>query len=250
VSTLVLDIEAIRDLRVWSPPEDSPDAFPPPYAWRPICVGCVLLEGDRSAGLVRTVRVGVVEGEDEHSRVDTHEREILRSFSEFVAERHPAIVTWNGRRYDLPVLMLRSMRAGLPQPWYYGSRDVRYRYTEDGHCDLADAMSDYGSSPPLSLDGMAKLIGLPGKFGDIDGAGVAEAFAAGRQHDIGSYCMADAVQTAFLWLRWQHLAGRMELESYRRSAEDLLLACRRSGRLDELVERIDREVLLLEKEAA
>lgn len=245
MSTLVLDIEAVRDPRLWSPPEDAPDAFPPPYAWRPICVGCVLLEDDQQEGYVRTVRVGVLEAEPEVN-LAAREAEVLRQFSRFVGERRPQVVTWNGRRYDLPVLMLRSMRAGLPQPWYYGAKGMRYRYSEEGHCDLADCMSDYGAAPAMGLDGMAKLIGLPGKFGDIDGAQVAEAFAAGRIEDIGSYCLADAVQTAFLSLRWLHLVGRLPVDSYRRSAEDLLLACRRSGRLDQLVERIDRAVLLLE----
>jgi 3'-5' exonuclease len=247
VSTLVLDIETVRDERVWSPPADNPDAFAPPYAWRPIVVGCVLLE--QTSAFVRTVRVGALEAEPE---LDLARRElgVLKRFAEFVAERRPAVVTWNGRGFDLPVLMLRSMRAGLPASWYYGNRDARYRFTEDGHCDLADVMSDYGATPRLSLDGMAKTIGLPGKFGDIDGAGVAEAFAGGRLQDIGSYCMADAAQTAFLWLRWLHLTGRMPVEAYRLSAQDLLWACEKTGRLGELVGRVDRRVLLLEQDAA
>jgi hypothetical protein len=245
MSILVLDIEAIRDPRVWTPPDDDPEAFAPPLAWRPICVGCVLLDHDRADGYIRTARIGVVEGADDLPP-DARELGVLRGFAQFVSDRRPTVVTWNGRRYDLPVLMMRSMRAGLPQPWYYGNREARYRYTEEGHCDLADAMSDYGSCPAMGLDGMAKLIGLPGKFGNLDGAGVADAFAHGRHHEIGSYCLADAAQTAFLWLRWQHLTGRMNLVAYQRSADDLLLACRRSGRMDALVERVDRATLLLE----
>lgn len=245
MSVLVLDIEAVRDPRVWAPPEDDPEAFPPPYAWRPICVGCVLLEPYDAHTSFRAARIGVIEGEDGHPP-DTRELHVLRGFSGFVHDRRPDVVSWNGRRYDLPVLMLRSMRAGLPQPWYYRSRDVRYRYSEDGHCDLADCMSDYGAAPSPALDGVAKLIGLPGKFGDVEGASVADAAAAGRWQDIGSYCLADTVQTAFLWLRWRHLGGQLSLDDYRRSAEDLLNACRRSGRLDELLERIDRATLLLE----
>jgi 3'-5' exonuclease len=248
-SYLVLDIETVVDLAVWTPPANEPDAFPPPYAHRPICIACVLLAEDREERrTIKTVKVGVFEAEPEVS-AEARELYVLARFAGYMNEQKPTVVTWNGRRFDLPVLMMRSMRAGLAAPWYYHGRDVRYRYTEVGHCDLADAMSDYGASDRPRLDGAAKLIGLPGKFGDIDGAGVAGAFAAGRIREIGSYCMADAVQTALLWLRWLRLKGELAPDAYQRSAEHLLQACSATGRLDELVRLADRRVLLLEERA-
>lgn len=243
-STLVLDIETIRDERMWSPPADKPDAFPPPFAHQVICVGCVLLEHDSDADHVRTVRVGVLEAGAELT-ADEREREVLRLFAGFVTERKPDLVTWNGRRFDLPALMLRSMRQGICHAWYYNARGTRYRYSEEGHCDLGDVMSDYGAAPAMGLDGMARTIGLPGKFGDIDGSTVAQAYADGRIRDIGSYCLADAAQTACLWLRWQHLTGRMALDVYQRSVDELLQHLVGSGRADELVAHIDRRVLFL-----
>lgn len=241
---LVLDIETVRDPSVWSPPEDQPDAFAPPYGWHPIVVGCVLLDpGDDG---IKVVRVGAIEGADGASLAE-RERQVLRRFQDFVGGNAPTIVTWNGRGFDLPVLMLRSMRAGIPCPWYYQTRDTRYRFSEDRHCDLADCMGDYGATRHLSLDGMAKLIGLPGKHGDIDGAGVGEAFAAGRLKDIARYCVSDAVQTAFLWLRWQFLKGTLGLGAYRAAAEALLAASVEVA--PELAERSDRRVLLLEEPA-
>jgi 3'-5' exonuclease len=243
-ATLVLDIETIRDARMWSAPPDKPDAFPPPYAHQVICVGCVLLEHGARDDHVRTVRVGVLEAEPELG-ADAREREVLGQFAGFVDQRKPDLVTWNGRRFDLPALMMRSMRLGICHPWYYNARGARYRYSEDDHCDLGDVMADYGAAPPLGLDGMARLIGLPGKYGDIDGSTVAQAYADGRTHAIGSYCLADAAQTACLWLRWQHLTGRMPVEVYRRSVDDLLQHCIASGRLDELAAHLDRSVLFL-----
>lgn len=245
-ATLVLDIETIRDDRMWSPPADKPDAFAPPFAHQVICVGCVLLEHDRGDEHVRTVRAGVLEAGAELT-ADEREREVLRLFAGFVAERRPDIVSWNGNAFDLPVLMLRSMRLGICHGWYYASKGARYRYSEEGHCDLADQMSNYGATPRLGLDGMARTIGLPGKFGDVDGSTVGQAFAAGRIRDIGSYCLADAAQTACLWLRWQHLTGRMPVEVYRRSVDDLLQHLVASGRADELVAHIDRRVLFLDQ---
>jgi predicted PolB exonuclease-like 3'-5' exonuclease len=244
-ATLVLDIETIRDERLWSPPPDKPDAFPPPFAHQVVCVGCVLLEHSGRDSHVRTVRMGVLEAEPELG-ADAREREVLGQFAGFVEQRRPDLVTWNGGAFDLPALMLRSMRLGICHPWYYTAKGTRYRYSEDGHCDLADQLSNFGATPRLGLDGMSRLIGLPGKFGDVDGSTVAAAYAAGRVRDIGSYCLADAAQTACLWLRFQHLAGRIPLEAYRRSVDELLANMVGSGRLDELVAHVDRSVLFLD----
>jgi 3'-5' exonuclease len=234
---LCLDIEAVVDLSVWTPPEDEPDQFAPPYAWRPICVGLVLLD-DGSAG-VTAKRIGAID--------DADERALLVRFGNAIGhlERSFCVVTWNGRAYDLPVLMLRSARYGLSHPWYYQSRDTRYRFSEEGHLDLCDAMGDYGASRRLHLDGMARLIGLPGKFGDVTGASVGQAYAAGRLAEITSYCIADAVSTAFLWLRWRLLKGE-SLDWYQAAAGRLMHACDAEPRLTEFCARVDRRVLLLE----
>jgi hypothetical protein len=274
---LVLDIETIVDPSVWTPPAPPPawelaadpyracpenvhpgfsiagtvqpppvDHFPPPFAWRPICIGAVLLEAVGNAGVMSPRRVGVIE-ELSSSDPATIELSVLQQFADYVGPQ--TVVTWNGRRFDLPVLIQRSMRYGIQHPWYFNGRDIRYRYTEEGHCDLADAIADYGSAPSPKLDGMAKLIGLPGKFGDIDGAKVGEAFAAGRIKDIGTYCLSDAVQTAFVWLRWQHLKGKLTTEAYRLSAGALLGVCQHTDRLNAFLPLVDRRLLLLDTEA-
>jgi len=255
---LILDIEAVVDPSVWTPPEPPaeagaidtpypprPDAFAPVFAWRPIVIGLVLLR-DAPAG-VEVEKIGAVEenGGGEH--------ELLERFHQVVMKLgQVTIVTWNGRGYDLPVLLLRSLRYGFRAPWYYAPRDTRYRYNETGHCDLMDAMGDYGAVRSLGLDGMARLIGLPGKpqgADEVTGKNVGAAYAAGRLREITDYCIADAVQTAFLWLRWQRLkgAGPAEATWYETSAKRLLEACDHDERLTRLVTGVDRRVLLLEE---
>ena len=49
------------------------------------------------------------------------------------------------------MLALRSMRHGLSWPWYYRDRDYRYRYSEEGHLDLCDFLSDHGAARMTSL---------------------------------------------------------------------------------------------------
>lgn len=238
---LVLDIEAVRDPSVWTPPAEKPDAFAPPFGWRPIVIGCVLFEGETLA----TLKVGSIV-ETAGGTDDERELSVLSRFSAAMRSPSPTVVTWNGRHFDLPVLMQRSMRYGAAHPWYYQSRDTRYRFSEAGHCDLADAIADFGGASQGGLDGSAKLIGLPGKFGDIDGAGVGVAYAAGRLPEIVNYCVSDAVQTAFLLLRWWLLKGEITTDAYRKAAASLLAACEAHGGLADFVARVDRRVLLLE----
>jgi hypothetical protein len=240
---LVLDLECVEDRSVWTPKE--PGQFAPPYAWQPIALGFVLFQfmGGQE---IRTAKVGAVEtGAAPIFDPRALEREILTRFAASMGKSSgpPDLVTWNGRGFDLPVILTRSMRYGIPCPWYYRSEAPRKRYTEKGHCDLADAMADHGATKTPALDGVAKLIGLPGKFGDIDGPGVEAAFMAGRLTDITTYCICDAVQTAFAWLRWEMHKGNLPVQAYRENAGALLTACQADGRLQGLCDRIDRYAL-------
>lgn len=272
---LIADIETIRHPGLWKPKEQAawrisaempgsdqeitgtiakPERdFAPAFAWRPVVIGCVLLDVSHVKGKpVTTIeKIGVIDVPKEGRPADEWERELLEAFSRTMIKREADLVTWNGRQFDVPVLMLRSLRYGIACPWYYQNREARKRYTEDGHCDLADQLSDNGATwPPLALDGVARMAGLPGKYGDIDGAGVEAAFAAGRHYDIGSYCLADAVQTAFLFLRWQLLKGNVAIEEYRAVTAELLAKVAVEPRLNDFVSRVDHKVLLLERDAA
>lgn len=269
---LVLDLEAVRDHRVWKTPEppaearvemwqvhdgtrlegritDPPrDHFAPPYAWRPICVGCALFETayDQPPALRK---LGVIEAPAD-ATIEERERFVLTRFAEYFSRDAVDLVTWNGREFDLPVLALRSMRAGISWPRYYQGRDFRYRFSEEGHLDLQDHLSDTGAlRQRLSLDGMSKLIGLPGKLDGVTGSSVEEYFAAGKLAEISAYCLADVVQTSFLWLRWQLLKGAMKLSVYRAAAKSLAAACEAEPRVAAVVNQADRRTLFLEDAA-
>ncbi len=154
---------------------------------------------DENLNLKRFGTIG--EGKDEAG--------MLSDFADFVGARQPHLVTWNGRGFDLPVLLLRSLRHGLSWPWYYQGRDYRYRYSEQGHLDLCDFLSDHGAARMTSLDGAARLIGLPGKDG-VDGSQVEGLFNAGQIEALRRYCLHDVAQTAFLFLRYRLLVGQLD----------------------------------------
>ena len=94
-------------------------------------------------------KIGTVgEGKDEAA--------MMADFADFMGKWRPQVVTWNGRGFDLPVLALRALRFGLDFRWYYRGEGYRYRFTEEGHLDLADVISDHGAARMTSLDGAAR----------------------------------------------------------------------------------------------
>jgi predicted PolB exonuclease-like 3'-5' exonuclease len=130
------------------------------------------------------------------------------------------IVSWNGRTFDLPVLSMRALKLGIPWGWYYKDKGIRYRYTDDGHTDLMDTLSDYGAARQMKLGDAARCIGLPGKT-DMDGSKVAEIVARGADADaelrIARYCLQDVAQTALLFIRSRYHLGIINAEDYANS---------------------------------
>jgi len=235
-SYLVLDIETIPDPELYSPPEPSAGTerpFPPLYACRPIVLGVMWLDEDLSVKRIGTIG----EGKDEAG--------MMADFADFMNQRKPHIVTWNGRGFDLPVLALRGLRFGLNFNWYYRGEGYRYRFSEEGHLDLADVISDHGAARMTSLDGAARLIGLPGKDG-VDGSQVEGLFHAGQIDSLRNYCLSDVAQTAFLFLRYRLVAGLIERDVYRTAAAAMLAALEANGRFPRLLGGVNRARLLLE----
>jgi predicted PolB exonuclease-like 3'-5' exonuclease len=229
-SYLVLDIETVPD-PAWVPPPEDERRFPPVHLHRPVVIGALWMDEE-----YRFLRVGCFgEGKEE--------RGMLEDFSQFVTRRQPDLVSFNGRSFDLPVLALRALRHGVAMSWYYQGR-VRHRYTEEGHLDLCDMLSDHGAARQISLDAVARLIGLPGKIG-VDGSQVEALYKDGQLDSIKQYCLADVAQTALLFLRFRLLQGALEPVRYRRVAEELMAALRGDPRLASLIERIDGQLLLL-----
>lgn len=236
----MLDIETVADADLFTPPEPPPGVdkpppppFPPLFACRPVMLGALWLDEALACTGVGTIGG---DGRDEPA--------MIAEFAALMNQRRPRLVSWNGRSFDLPVLALRALRHGVPFPWYYGERQYRHRYSEDGHLDLCNIFADHGAARMTSLDGAARLIGLPGKDG-MDGSQVEPLWAAGQLDAIRDYCLTDVAQTAFLFLRYRLLAGLVDRDGYRAAAAGLLSALEADGRVARMVAGIDRTRLLL-----
>jgi len=260
---LILDIETVPDTGRWqrpAPGNGGEPQFPPTWAHRIIVIGCLWLDHD-----YRLKRFGVIGDKDpaadrptepppeaapgaqderrDDPWSDLRERHLLEDFSRFVGRARPVLVTYNGRSFDLPVIVMRSLCHAIALPWYYRDRDVRYRYSAEGHLDLCDWLADHGAARAGKLDAIARLIGLPGKIG-VDGSQVEGLYRAGQLASIQRYCLADVTQTALLFLRFRLLQGQIAPEIYRERTIALLDALAADGRVTEVFDQLSRERLL------
>lgn len=126
-----------------------------------------------------------------------------------------ALVTFNGRGFDLPVIEHRSLRYGLGSAAYFSARDkfanYRYRYAPEFHFDIVEFLTNYGATFKPSLDAVAKLLGLPGKT-EMDGAAVEGEFERGNLNGIAEYCMCDVALTYFVFLQCQLVRGLLRAD--------------------------------------
>lgn len=216
---LVIDLETRPDAAIL--PEDrDPEAFPKPIQHEIITLGFLLarIERDGQGERYAIRKLGAA------SIAQRSEREILAGFWQMVDHQKPRLVTWNGRSFDVAVLKQRSLIYGLAA-YNWHRTDPRfgydYRYETQWHCDLMDALSDYGASPRLGLDEAAQALGLPGKWNG-HGADVAAQAAAGDYAAINRYCEGDVLNTYVLYLRWACLSTRISARGHNASVQNLL----------------------------
>ena len=119
----------------------------------------------------------------------------LAEFWKAIARFH-RFVTFNGRSFDGPFLMLRSAALGIP----VSKNLVGYRYSIRPHTDLLDVISFFGAARKWNLDFTCKAFGIesPKEHG-MDGYSVGPYYRAGRLREIALYCRRDVEATARLF---------------------------------------------------
>lgn len=146
-----------------------------------------------------------------------NEKEIIGNFLDFVERFSPRLISYNGRGFDLPLIMLRAMKYNLSAPKYFNYSDkwCNYRSRYDGvwALDLCDHISDFKAVSGLKLDALCATLGLPGKY-DVCGDQVLELYYNGKIDKIKEYCQSDALNTYWLFLKYELLRARITLEQY------------------------------------
>ncbi|MEW5799190.1 MAG: ribonuclease H-like domain-containing protein [Bacteroidota bacterium] len=126
------------------------------------------------------------------------EEEILRSFWEIIP-KYDQFITFNGRSFDCPFLLLRSAKLGVQT-----TRNLMpYRYDADIHCDLLEQLTFYQTTRRFSLDFYCKSFGIESpKTKGITGLDMKKLYDEKRFKDIADYCYGDVLATAELYKRW------------------------------------------------
>ena len=183
-----------------------------PYTAQVVCIA--MLNADTSRGQVLFTAEDF-EAEEDAGPVEfvpcMDELEMLTAFWD-VAQHYDAIVTFNGRGFDVPFLYLRSalLNVAISKKNWLG-----YRYSTEPHCDLAEQLTFYGVSGRegagrrFNLDFYCKAFGIPSpKSEGVTGMDVNDLLAAGKRREIAEYCLRDVKATVLLYQIWKdRLAG-------------------------------------------
>lgn len=134
------------------------------------------------------------------------EEAILTHFWETVA-RFGRVISYNGRGFDVPFLMQRSLIRGVTIS--VNLMPPRFQMRSN-HMDLAEVLSQFRATRPYGLAAWTQAVGLTSpKEGEVAGAQVGEFFHAGKVAPILEYCLRDVVATAALSAKVQKLWSRM-----------------------------------------
>ncbi|HKV45166.1 MAG TPA: ribonuclease H-like domain-containing protein [bacterium] len=134
---------------------------------------------------------------------------LLREFWRIVGDAATTIVTFYGRSFDAPYLMLRSAILGVVP-----SRNLLpYRYSFQEHCDLAEVLSFRNSRRPAgNLDFWCRQFGIESPKAEMRGRNVATLYGEGKLEEIARYCLGDARATARLYLRLRPIIRLVDQE--------------------------------------
>lgn len=127
------------------------------------------------------------------------EKELITRFWETI-KTYSQFVTFNGRGFDCPYLMIRSAVHRLKP-----TRDLMPNRYGDAHIDLFDQLTFYGASRrKFSLDMWCRAFGIKSpKDEGISGADVKDLYRAGKHLEIARYCAGDLRATAELFTVWE-----------------------------------------------
>lgn len=159
------------------------------------------------------------------------EEEILLDFTSYLNAKNPRLISFNGRSFDIPLILLRSLRYNIEIPAYFEKDNpalnktrwdnYRQRYSEEFHTDLLDSLGSFGAVRGFKLDEVCKMANIPGKY-EVSGDDVLELYNNGDFVRISEYCQSDCLNTYWLFLKYELLKGSISKKDYQDILKDFL----------------------------
>ncbi len=165
-----------------------------------IAIGMLNPDTNRGAVYFQTQGNLLLPEEEDGMRYECgNEAELLRQFWAGVRS-YDQFITFNGRGFDCPFIMIRSAVNRLKP-----TRDLLPNRYHSTHIDLLDQLTFFGAvRRRFNLDMWCKTFGIKSpKSEGITGYEVKDYFKAGRYHEIARYCAGDLRATRELLLVWE-----------------------------------------------
>lgn len=208
---VVMDIETILDVEAVARAGFEPDdAFAPFPLHALACVSLLVIEQDAMARPIYSIH--------SFSREQLSERGIIASVERVLSDSFE-VTTFNGRGFDVPVLMTRVALTGEYAPTIARLHAQSSR-TAGLHIDLLDVVSGYGAAPKICLNQLCSAFSIPCKL-EAGGSDVASLVAAGEWRRLTNYCETDVVATYLAGQIWQGAergSAEIAIESWTRLA--------------------------------
>lgn len=117
-----------------------------------------------------------------------------------VVNKYDNVVTFNGRTFDAPFLIIRSAVHRIKP-----SRNLIPNRYSDEHIDLLDRLTFYGSMKRrFNLDTWCRTFGIASpKSEEMNGYMVSDMFKKGNVEEIARYCVKDLRATRDLFFIWE-----------------------------------------------
>ena len=170
------------------------------YPFTAKCVAIGMYDVEKEKSYVYYESDKIEEWNSENTNVQykgLSEKEMLESFWK-VAQFVDQFITFNGRNFDIPFLMMRSAMLGVKVT----KNLMGYRYG-DIHIDLLEQFTFYSTTRKFNLDFYCYAFGIESpKSKGITGMEVKELYKSGRTKDIAIYCGEDVKATYELFKIW------------------------------------------------
>ena len=132
------------------------------------------------------------------------EKEMLEHFWREIVPKYQEFISFNGRSFDGPFLMIRSAYHGIKPTKNLSESRYFYQQRSCVHTDLADQLTFYGNLRKKGgLHLWSRLFGIKSpKTGGISGEEVAKFFKNKKYLEIAKYNLGDLKATKELYNKW------------------------------------------------
>ena len=166
-----------------------------------------LLNPDTMKGAVYLRQEGDAKNQELESGLTVEtgtEKEIIEKFWE-TAKHYNAFITFNGRAFDVPFLMIRgAIHKIRPSKNLMSNRYLNSQKYDANHIDLFDQLTFYGAvQKKMNLHFWTKAFGIKSPKEDgVTGDDVAKLYEGGKLMDIAKYNVGDLIATKELYEYW------------------------------------------------